>query len=549
MKKWLLVFVVLLFPLNAGAQWKIVANRVFPTNVSRVAHYAMTYRAGNLWLAADNFYMSTDLGNTWTRQSVAPWHGVPLDVQFFDRAHGAVAGYGGVFLTSDEGVTWRLALSGAYTSVCFGDSFSTLAAAAFVTTDGGFTWIRSSNPHSWLSVFHLHNGTFLALGDGNIYQTSDLGNTWTASNGGVPFDSYGFSVDSCDQNLLFLPNENWIFRTGNISQLLRSSDRGNSWQSTLTGTIPFLCGSVALSSNAEYIQTITDGVYRSTDRGLNWKSIGGPTNQWDTRLIAAVNDNVIIAADSEGNIWQTTNSGGDPLVIAPSATFSASNVSNDTIGATVYVPIFSKPKLVGSDLGFSLHFNDSVLVYQGTYLATGSKVDQTIMRGRGLAKVHFDQSALQNEDTLLGYAAFTIFPRYDSCSTVFFDSISVSSASITACASVSQSFTATICSKVGCGTHTLSDFLRTGKLPILSIIPNPATRLTILHSDTDLGSVEVQVYDMLGVLRATESKVLSSHHSIDFNAASWPAGSYSIRVLLADLARRCGCCMCGRYEV
>ena len=64
----------------------------------------------------------------------------------------------------------------------------------------------------------------------------------------------------------------------------------------------------------------SSGIHRSMDRGLTWKSIGGPNLTPDTRNLATINDNFILATDSSGNIWLTTNGGGDSVQSQPAGT-------------------------------------------------------------------------------------------------------------------------------------------------------------------------------------------------------------------------------------
>jgi hypothetical protein len=213
---------------------------------------------------------------------------------------------------------------------------------------------------------------------------------------------------------------------------------------------------------------------------------------------------------------------------APIVTLSSSNIENDTIGNVVFVPIkLSTTNTVGF-LDLSLHFDTSMLIYQGTFVPN-SKTDLTTSRATGFARAHFDTlSAAQ--DSIIGYAAFQIFPTTTPCTTILFDSISIKNGKGLTCASVNPSFTATICSNISCGTTTLSNFLRYSKMPVLSIIPNPASGLTTLHSGTDLGAVEISIYDVLGDMRSEMSDVLSPAHPSEINTSSLPSGLYSVRV-------------------
>ncbi|MFI5263266.1 MAG: T9SS type A sorting domain-containing protein, partial [Candidatus Kapaibacterium sp.] len=74
------------------------------------------------------------------------------------------------------------------------------------------------------------------------------------------------------------------------------------------------------TANAVYASSIINditspqGIYRSTDKGVSWKNIGGPFYAaYDSRTITCVNDNIVFVLDADGSIWETINSGGDSL--------------------------------------------------------------------------------------------------------------------------------------------------------------------------------------------------------------------------------------------
>ncbi len=518
------------------AQWTNIAPNLFPPHKGSVAHYAISFRDRILWLVTENLYMSTDSGKSWSKpcQNI-PWSVAPYDIQFFDRQHGLVAGFDGAWLTQDQGVTWSNLTHNYTTDACFGNSPTIIALSPVsgrnaISTDAGTSWQYGGPSRYWSNMVYVKSGSFLSQSDGKIFSTQDFGLTWKPTSGTIHDDSYSFAIDSCDPNLIYYPSENWISRTDNTSQIYRSSDLGNTWTSPLIAAIPFLCGSVSLSPNAAYVQAMSDGIYRSTDRGLTWKNIGGPSNQWDTRLLVAINDNMIIAADADGNIWRTTNSGGELVSGSASMTLlSTANIENDTIGNVVFVPIKSSVVTASSPFDLSLHFDTSMLVYQGTYQPNGA-TDLTTSRSSGFARLHFDTTMIAPQDSVIGYAEFQIFPKNTPCTQVLFDSVNLTIGKGSTCASMNPSFTATICSKPGCGTPTLSDYLRYHKLPALSIVPNPASGLTSLHSDTDLGEVAISIYDVMGVMRSQMTDELSPAHSAVINTSSLPSGLYSVRV-------------------
>src|SRR5205823_6041768 len=61
----------------------------------------------------------------------------------------------------------------------------------------------------------------------------------------------------------------------------------------------------------------SNGLYRSTDKGTTWQSIGGPSHDRDTRfVVSGCNGGVVYAFDNFGNVLKTRN-GGDGAIYEP----------------------------------------------------------------------------------------------------------------------------------------------------------------------------------------------------------------------------------------
>jgi hypothetical protein len=221
----------------------------------------------------------------------------------------------------------------------------------------------------------------------------------------------------------------------------------------------------------------------------------------------------------------------------PPASISSQSVTDDTIGAIVYVPIILHESGPADNLDLSLHFDTSMLVYRGTYLSNGGTNDETISLIANTVRLHFDSIALVTEDSIIGYAQFEIFPDSAECDSVVFDSVSLTSGGI-ACASINSYFAATICSSgAGCTTQILSNALRYGTLPMLNIIPDPASDATFIHTDTDIGEAEIEVCDILGNMRMKVSHPLAPSNPVQLDLSSLPPGPYSVRVLTGNFER------------
>jgi photosystem II stability/assembly factor-like uncharacterized protein len=308
------------------AQWKIVPN-ILASNVG-----AMCFRDGIVWIASNNLYQSLDSGLTWTMVTHIP--GVLRDVDFIDRSHGIISSNTATYFTSNGGISTRSFGFGSLSS-CFGKDTLTIGAAEsdgfgggnlMVSSDGGNTWINHASygqplcvrrlPMSWTmpNALVFYSGS---KAGGFLTWTSDQGITWASDTGGIDWDSWTFAPDSCDPNRIYLSHEDAGFQTDKFSKIFLSTDLGNTWQAVAKDSEPYFSGSVVAGKEAIYCQSVANGIFRSLDRGMTWISIGGPSNITDTRFMAAIDDNIIVAVDNQGNVWRTDNSGGDSVKLAP----------------------------------------------------------------------------------------------------------------------------------------------------------------------------------------------------------------------------------------
>jgi photosystem II stability/assembly factor-like uncharacterized protein len=327
-----------LSPLIANAQWTAVApNLLAPVGIEGGC---ITTKSGLIWAGSHELWMSSDFGTTWTKRS--PGLVDKPDrfkaIHFYDDMIGAaVTHYGYVFLTKDQGLTWQQTVrTSSATGVAILSPPENIIVAAgttgeiCVTHDGGLNWrttklgssIADVRPLLGSSAYIL-NG-FTPPGDTSemhLMRTTDYGDTWTMMPGVLDFDTYSFDVDPCNPSVIYVANEDGSTTRDSVCEIFRSTDWGVTWQAfgarSVTKGNPrhFYSGSIWLNPVALFVQTVSDGVLRSTDLGASWKNIGGPNVTYDTRLLCAVNANLIVAADNNGTIWRTRSSGGDSLTI------------------------------------------------------------------------------------------------------------------------------------------------------------------------------------------------------------------------------------------
>lgn len=294
----------------------------------------MVYQSGKVWAGIQTtLWMSSDDGLTWNNRTPFNFSspGTFFDIDFFDGNTGIVSmdnGY--ILITFNAGLTWkdispppkRSAFAAKFISsvreIVVGYSNTSIC----ITRDGGATWTSQTFP-SYDECGDIHtsrSGTITAMMNGlrvgsSILFSSDYGSIWVTYSGPFDDDCKSFAIDPCDSNTFYVANEEFYNITDAIRSLYVSDDRGATWHIADSKPFEYLCGSViTLPNSIVYFQTMHDGIRRSTDGGQSWKTIGGPNGMKDTRIVAAKNSNVLFAADEQGNIWKTMNSGGDSLL-------------------------------------------------------------------------------------------------------------------------------------------------------------------------------------------------------------------------------------------
>jgi hypothetical protein len=90
---------------------------------------------------------------------------------------------------------------------------------------------------------------------------------------------------------------------------------------------------------------------------------------------------------------------------------------------------------------------------------------------------------------------------------------------------------------LGCGSQTLSDFLRTGKLPELSIFPNPAENSIKIESSVKWNA-NVEIFNQLGrAVVSSQPLVFAKDQSAMIDVSKLTSGIYIVRIECEGFAR------------
>ncbi|MEI8134788.1 MAG: choice-of-anchor D domain-containing protein [bacterium] len=217
----------------------------------------------------------------------------------------------------------------------------------WVTSDGGFNWQPIVDSNQWNSIYETPARRLIvssggiafadslvgmlsrAVGSSSSVQmpaslTTDGGQTWkTLPNADAKFtESWGIYCQKKTRRFFVCPEGAPGWSAPNPF-VFSSSDSGYTWQTA--GKVPmksvvtpvnfsglYGTGDIEGFADAIYVQSEYNGMFRSTDEGKTWDSVGGPSTDWDIRfnVIPTCKGGTVIAFDREGSIWMT-NDGGD----------------------------------------------------------------------------------------------------------------------------------------------------------------------------------------------------------------------------------------------
>lgn len=303
----------------------------------------------------------------------------------------------GVWSTTDNGTTWTQVNTGLTTldvrALAVGGTTiyaGTNGGGVFRSTDGtNWTALNTGLGHG--TVYSLAtNGTDVYAGTygGGVYRLS--GTTWTEVNTGLSTSAQVYSL---------LINGNDVYAGGLLSftdfhRIYRSTDKGANWKAT-GGT------DSSLSSNPSYpvygmavngstfLAATRDGMYRSTDNGTNWSLL----EKLPLRVLSVLampeaatfyaagltpdgaQYGVSVSTDN-GTTWRASSFGlpGANSLAAIGSNLFAGASSTGGVAISTTQPIPNNSVSAADYRGVSAHAPESIATLFGAALATGQAV-------------------------------------------------------------------------------------------------------------------------------------------------------------------------------
>ncbi len=190
-----------------------------------------------------------------------------------------------------------------------------------ISTDGGMTWQqRAPEERPWYAVATSADGTklFAAIGGGQVYTSTDFGESWTPTSDHAFWYKIASSTDGVK-----------VVAVINGGRIHISSDSGQTW--TPRGpTSPHYWSSVATSADGSKIiasSSLPGAVFTSTDSGQTWTQrlsgehvwTGSASSADGTRLVAVGRNTQILVSSDGGLTWNPRGPTREWIAAASSA--------------------------------------------------------------------------------------------------------------------------------------------------------------------------------------------------------------------------------------
>ncbi len=311
----------------------------------------------------------------------------------FDATASGTWGYGGVWKSTDQGVTWSDSSSGLpagpnppepYPACSIISDTSSSPATLYVSmwgggvyksTNSGASWNATAaisigqNHHTYLLKLHQDGTLFCLLGPratssspytyadaGGLFKSTNGGTTWQniatsvdTLHGGIPlYSPMQFDVDPNHSSVIYIAASDGVYDPppGSHFQaqggIYKTSDGGTHWAKlTLPSDFPYYDGMSPLidpqNTNRVFLSTEAQGLYESLNAGTSWARVTGVPYSSPQRITFDTANSTLYLGTDGGGVWKLVES--TPTVtstftqtLTPSTTYT--NTQTFTISQT-----------------------------------------------------------------------------------------------------------------------------------------------------------------------------------------------------------------------
>lgn len=296
-----LLLLATIFVRESSSQWSNVS-----TGLGNKQIYSFTNNSTNLFAGTFNYglYTSTDNGMNWTQAGIGLNNRIVFSLTMFGNYLYAGTDIG-VWRTSNNGAYWSLIGLNNNTIYSLASNQSRVFAGLHVSTlfysSGGTSWFISSLGVNNIRAIAVNENFILAGAGGSagVFLSTNNGNNW------MPTSLNNKSVYS----LALKGNRAYAGTGGGVYYSL---DSGYTWtRSELNNDLVY---SLAVSGNAVYAGTELNGVFLSTNNGLNWSPLNDGLPNGISILSLYIYANHVYAGASQNGVYRRP-AAGLPLIL------------------------------------------------------------------------------------------------------------------------------------------------------------------------------------------------------------------------------------------
>ena len=269
-------------------------------------------------------FRSTNYGTNWSYASNGL---LTVGINTFavsDSTIYAGTNFGGIFLSTDNGENWTPINSGLEVSGknisggawgnCYINTIGVSGKYLFAGTWGGGVFLSTNNGESWnkadsgltnydINAFAFNNEGIFAGTSKGLFLSTNNGSNWNMVDLGIGDNPSVLSLAVFDKNLFVGTN-----KFGNdMGGVYHSTDDGKTWPThNNTGPYQSVCNLV-VSGNNILAGTYYDGVFISSDNGLNWTPVDIGLTSKSINALYSYNYKLLVGTYNGNNIFLSTN--------------------------------------------------------------------------------------------------------------------------------------------------------------------------------------------------------------------------------------------------
>jgi len=385
--------------------------------------------------------------------------------------------------------------------------------SAYKTTDGGETWLPTGNAGNQKLFINQDTGwaVYEPLG---VFKSTDGGNNW-------------IQKSSVSSRSIYFSDMNNGWAVGAVGSIIKSTDGGENWISKSSGTTSKLNSVHFFDNNLGVCAGNSGTVLLTTDGGENWLAQNAGTSA-NLHTVLLTNASTIWAAGSNGTIISSTDLGN--------TWDSYSGITDENLFSASFINEYT---------GWFAGWNGTIIKYLSditpvelvsfTADVQNSKVTLNWQTATELNNYGYQVERKTNNDNWINLG---FVPGYgNSSSPKFYSYVDNNPAG-------SSRFQYRLKQIDNDGKFEYSNLVEVEILPasfeLFQNYPNPFNPgTTIGFSLPKASQLKINIYNMIGELVTTlaEGTYEQGYHSVTFNAANIPSGTYVYRLESSDFVQ------------